>query len=295
MSENNTEYSGDTPTARQKVIGSTINSSYYFLLDQVSALNVWNKIVNTPSPKYAGYYEQTGTLSAFSSHHNPVYRYMEDCIKGDIPTLDAKPGYPELFTYTRAGYWALERRVIRSVFSPDVADPGQTHPDAPISIQEVKNWMINHSKLPDGLIAGIKDPDSILFPADIPEITRGTDLARLFMLSLIDGGNIDDRNGRWVDEVGNSMFSGFSDQTKRLALCKLACGMAVVDLAAAESAKLELPLSPDFKPELNDPEDETVLEPFRVLWEQSVLLIRSNPSHPLYEDILPDAFPETSS
>lgn len=261
------DYYGRCEDARRLVIHKTLGEAYFFLQNQISALNAWNSIIATPSLQNSLLVE-AGSLSYFSSHYNSVYNYMGDCMAGDISSLPENQNYRYLFQATHDGYEGLHRKILRYVFVGEEGLDRETSGGI-ISLDELHTWLRNHSSRQDGLIDGIDSEHQLSNRTEITQIRTGLDLVRYIQLN-----EINDKNGRWVDLWNKSAFGRFSEETRRLAIYKMVCGMAVIDELTQEATNLGLPIAADYRPDQS--EDEYPQQPLTIteLWNQAYKMLR---------------------
>ncbi|OGE38232.1 hypothetical protein A3B45_01075 [Candidatus Daviesbacteria bacterium RIFCSPLOWO2_01_FULL_39_12] len=282
-SDTNIDYYGVAREGRQKVVLKTLPTAYYFVQNQADALGIWERIKQDPGFRAEEIYK-VSALTAFSSHHNAVYPYMGDCVRGGIESLHNNEGYRRLFLATRDGYTALDRKVTRYVFAGEEA-LAQQDPEAVIPLEELNSWLVAHSSRPDGLIEGV-GPEGVSNITAITQIEDGLDLGRYLAIH-----RINDKNGEWIKEMNRALFNRFPEELLRLAVYKLACGMAIIDQVAQESAYLGIPVSTNYHPDNTaDNENQPTLQE---LWGQSHHLVTTL-SVP-HDDVLEGLFDETSS
>lgn len=277
----NTEYSGTGESARKTVVSSALSTSCYFVHNQIGAINVWERLRTDPDFRKQETFGTTSAITNFRSHYNNIYPYMGDSIAGNVEGLPNNERYHELFIATKDGYDGLERRSLRYVFGGEEA-LARDNPNELITLEEVQNWMVAHSARPDGLVAGVTG--NIQNRTELTAIDGGRNLYRYFHHN-----GVNHRDGDWVDLVTSALFERFPDDVLRLAVYKLACGIAIIDQAIKEAAYLKIPIPGNYYP--NPLDNGDYLPPLNQLWAQAQHLIAAS-SDP-QDKLLQGLFSET--
>lgn len=258
--------SGTDREGRKNVVLNTLPSAYYFVYEHLDVIKSWEKFIQSPNYRASERYK-VGLLTSFNSHHNPVYRYMGDCVNGGIDSLPEIEKYRSLFKATRNGYAGLDRKSVRYVFVGEGALAGED-PERIITLEEVQGWMVTHSSNPDGLIGNVSN-DGVRNKTEITDIHDGLDLVRYFRLN-----GVNDRDSMWVDKGSQALFNRFPAEVLKLAVYKLACGMGVIDQVFKESANLEIAVPTDYHPS-NDSDNPQEFPSLQELWNQAHCLVET--------------------
>lgn len=272
---NNVEAGHIAKESREGVVQDTIQTAYFFVLNQIHSLSQWEDIRLKPY-RQTGWDNERVSIQDFSSHYNAVYNYMGDCIVGGPQTLPNNPANKKLFQTTRDMYDQLDRKKIRYVFGGEEAlstdDPGRVIPE-----EELQTWLQDHSGREDGLVEGGN-------PQDTHSIETG-----LSLVGQLHKSGYVEKNDGWTKQWNLARFSKFPEETLQLGVYKLGCGMAIIDQLVQEATNLEQPLRADYIPSDREDAEEKYgeLPTLKQLWQNAHSMLRDlgNPDDELLQHL----------